>query len=400
MSKNVINRIRAFNQNRIPEMVAIKYRNMRTNALAFFRGSCHLFYADWPLDSELNSAPLTWLCGDLHLENFGTYKGENRLVYFDINDFDDGVLGPCTWDLARFLTSLNLAGAMLGLAEADTQSLCSHFLDTYFATLARGQIHSLERASATGLIRKLMRALKSRRRSKFLDQRSRLAKKGRRFKIETDRYLPVSKEDYQRLAETIHALGEQKKNEKFFSVHDVAFRVAGTGSLGLKRYAVLVEGRGSPDENFILDVKEERPSSLAANLKIPQPNWPSQAHRAVAVQMRMQAMPPALLTPLQMDGRWYIVRELQPSQDKINLADWDKRPGRIQEPTASMAQIIAWSQLRSGGRDGSAIADALIAFGEQAALKTELLQYAQRYTAQVQKNFKTFSNAYDAGKKI
>src|ERR1700747_2530702 len=93
--KSVPERVKEFNSGRIPEMLKIKYRNMRQNAFVFYRGSCHLFYEDLPAVSHLNNSPLSWLCGDLHLENFGSYKADNRLVYFDINDFDESALAPC-----------------------------------------------------------------------------------------------------------------------------------------------------------------------------------------------------------------------------------------------------------------------------------------------------------------
>ena len=107
----VVERIQQFNHNRKPELLTLKYQMMRQNAFAFLRGTCHLFYEDFPAHSPLNLAPPVWICGDLHLENFGSYKGNDRLVYFDINDFDEAVLAPCTWDLARFLTAILVAGA-------------------------------------------------------------------------------------------------------------------------------------------------------------------------------------------------------------------------------------------------------------------------------------------------
>jgi len=394
----LIDRLQTFNQHRLPKLVAFKYRAMRANPFAFFRGTNHLFYEDWPAASPLNAAPLVWACGDLHLENFGVYKGENRLTYFDLNDLDDGALAPCTWDLARFLTSLHVAAAILKLSEKDANRLGADFLETYFSTLAEGCIASLERATATGLIKQLMRTLKNRTRQQFLDEHSSLGKKGRQFKLETDRYDEVSKDEKKLVRAAIHMLGEQTNREKFFEVHAVAFRVAGTSSLGLRRYAVLVEGRGSPGENFILDLKEARPSALVPHLDIPQPAWPSPAHRAVALQMRLQARPPALLAPLEIDGRWYVLRELQPAQDKLDLTAWDKHPDRVKKVAESMAAIVAWGQLRSGGRNGSAIADELIAFGEQAALRAPLLEYARQYAGQVLTDYENFAEAYDAGK--
>jgi uncharacterized protein (DUF2252 family) len=398
MAKNIIQRLQAYNADRIPALLALKYKNMRASPFAFYRGSSHLFYEDWPVDSILNSAPLTWICGDLHFENFGTYKGENRLVYFDVNDFDEGALAPCTWDLARFLTSLFLATPTLQTSEEDSLLLGKAFLEMYFQTLAQGQIHSVERANATGPVKKLIRGLKSRSRGEFLNERTRQTKAGRKFKIEKERYLPVKDNERQPVEEMVRGLAKGQRDKEFFKVHDIAFRVAGTGSLGVRRYAALIEGRGSPDENFILDLKEERVPALEPYLNVPQPKWANPAERVAAIQKRFQGMHPALLTSVQTGRTAYLVRELQPSQDRITLADLVRKPRAVQNLVKTMAGIIAWGELRSAGRSGSANADELIAFGEAATLKTDLLNYAQRYARQVQKDFEQFASAYEAGK--
>ena len=68
---------------------------MASDPFYFFRGTAHLFYEDLVnTEAALPGQPLTWVCGDLHIENFGSYKGDNRLVYFDINDFDEANLAP------------------------------------------------------------------------------------------------------------------------------------------------------------------------------------------------------------------------------------------------------------------------------------------------------------------
>jgi uncharacterized protein (DUF2252 family) len=81
----------------------------------------------------------------------------------------------------------------------------------------------------------------------------------------------------------------------FFRVCDVARRIAGTGSLGVERYVILVEGRGSPNSNALLDLKIAQPSALAPYVKQKQPRWHSAAERVVAVQQRLQAASPARL---------------------------------------------------------------------------------------------------------
>ena len=91
---NVIREIQAYNAGRDPERLALKYQKMRSSPFGFLRASCHLFYARLPKTELFKAAPLTWICGDLHLENFGSYKGNNRLSYFDLNDFDEAALAP------------------------------------------------------------------------------------------------------------------------------------------------------------------------------------------------------------------------------------------------------------------------------------------------------------------
>ncbi|MGH9847817.1 MAG: DUF2252 family protein [Blastocatellia bacterium] len=137
MRKNhVVARIQQFNEGRNPRLLQLKYRAMQTDAFVFLRGACHLFYEDWPQAAPLNDAPLVWSCGDLHLENFGSYQGENRLVYFDINDFDEAVLAPCTWDLARFLTSV-CQPAALQTEQVSIDLSGVVYLDEASATLLR-----------------------------------------------------------------------------------------------------------------------------------------------------------------------------------------------------------------------------------------------------------------------
>src|ERR1700753_660138 len=106
---NIPERIIAFNKGLLPDMVKLKYEAMAENMYRFYRGTCHLFYEDFSKVEKIPTSPLTWVCGDLHLENYGSYKGDNRLVYFDLNDFDESILAPASWELARMVNSILLA---------------------------------------------------------------------------------------------------------------------------------------------------------------------------------------------------------------------------------------------------------------------------------------------------
>jgi uncharacterized protein (DUF2252 family) len=85
---NIVKRIHKANRGRDPERLAMKYGALRAGPFAFLRGTCHLFYDRLAETGFDVAAPAVSCCGDLHLENFGSDKGANRLVYFDINDAD------------------------------------------------------------------------------------------------------------------------------------------------------------------------------------------------------------------------------------------------------------------------------------------------------------------------
>src|SRR5215468_10545958 len=136
MPTDLIRQLKTFNADRNPELVQVKYELMRANSFAFLRGTCHLFYDDESGIASLDAAPLAWICGDLHPDNFGSYKAENRLAYFDVNDFDEAVLAPCLWDPARFATAILVGAPLVKINETQAAALAELFIGTYAERLA------------------------------------------------------------------------------------------------------------------------------------------------------------------------------------------------------------------------------------------------------------------------
>ena len=396
---NVAKTIRSFNAGRDPERLVMKYANLRANPFVFLRGTCHLFYDRLPAGALFTKAPAAWLCGDAHLENFGSYKGDNRLAYFDLNDFDEAALAPVTWELVRFLSSILVAGGSLRATPDDSNALCKVFLEGYAGALALGKARWVERDTASGLVHELLATLKARTRAAFLDKRTERKNGGRRIRRDGEHALRADRAGRERAARLIDAFAASQDNPGFFRVLDVARRIAGTGSLGMERYVVLVEGKGSPDGNYMLDLKQATSSSLVPHLKIRQPAWPSQAHRVVAIQRRMQAVSMAFLHPI-VDGKSsYVLRDLQPSEDRVSLDVRRTGLGQVSGVIEEMGQLMAWAHLRSSGRQGSAIADELIDFGTSArSWRRDLLDAAHQCAAQVENDWKAYCQAHDAGK--
>jgi len=386
----VVEAILDFNRGRDPERLALKLRAIRRNPFFFLRGTCHLFYQRLPRDPLLLRAPAAWLCGDLHVQNMGSYKGDNRLVYYDINDFDESALGPCTWDLTRLLTSVLVSAPMLHIGRRDAIALCRTCVDAYTATLRQGVARWIEAETAQGLIKELLDSLAKRRRRHLLDSRTKHVGRTRRLRTDGRKALPASEEQRARISKFMASFARRQPNPRFYRLLDVGRRIAGTGSLGLDRFVMLVEGKGSPDRNYLLDLKQSLPSSLAPRLRTAQPKWANDAVRITQVQTRMQAVPQALLHAETIDGTPYVLRDLQPSEDRIDLTAAHRNPGILRSSIHGMGQLLAWDQLRSSGRQGSSIADELIAFGSDGRLRKGLIDLAVQCSALIEADWKEY----------
>jgi uncharacterized protein (DUF2252 family) len=387
-------RIERFNAGREPERLGTKYRKMRGSPFAFFRGTGHLFWEDLASQRQaMPKSPHVWACGDLHFENFGSFQGDNGLSYFDLNDFDEAALAPASWEIARFVTSAHVAAPDLGLTRSDAGELSKLFLDAYQKALIDGKARWIERATASGMVRRLLRRVAQETRATLLESHTRLSKGKRRIVVDGRRALHITDRQRERVTRHLDSFAKSQPNPDFFRVLDIARRSAGLGSLGLARYVVLVRGDGDRDGNALLDVKEAAPSSLASFQKRRQPTWPSEADRIVGVQRRMQAIAPAMLHAKKIGRGGYILRELQPTSDRLSLKDARGDARGLHSAAKSMGRVTAWAQLRSSGREGSATTDDLIEFAEASGWKRRTIEYGRKYATEVRRDYKEFVEA-------
>jgi uncharacterized protein (DUF2252 family) len=364
-ARDPVEAIVAVNQGRDPALLARKFEAMAADRFAFLRASAGLAHAQLDL-AALPPSPVGWLCGDLHLNNFGCYRGLNRLVYFDLNDFDEAARLPLAIDLLRLLGSILTAAPGFGLSRAAASALAADSLARYAEALARGKAFWLEPETARGPIRTLLEQVSQRRRRDLLARRTVLQRGRRTILIDGQRYLPMPPDEAlrQQLHEALASLGQLYESREFFVPRDFARRVAGMGSLGLPRYVALVRGRGDPDRNALIDFKLAAPSSAAAALHgIEQVTWSDEAQRVVTVQDICQAACPAWLTAMPIGGRPFVVRELQPVEDRIALQHLVRQAKRLADTLGGMAEVAAYAQLRGAGRMGGAGPDAMIDFG-------------------------------------
>jgi uncharacterized protein (DUF2252 family) len=391
---DVFQRVLTYNEGRDPERLQMKLAAMQRNPFTFLRGACHLFYEDWHTQLNALKSPNAWICGDLHLENFGTYKAENGLAYFDLNDFDESALAPCLWELSRLLTSLLVAADTLKLKPKQTEVLLDSMIHRYANALAMGKPKWVERKTAKGMIRTLLSSLSKRTQQDFLASRT-ITKGGlTHLIIDKERTLKLDKAQKQAALDRFKSCMEVTSKKDYFYPLDIARRIAGTGSLGVERYAVLVNGEGKG--NFaLIDMKATQVSALSPYLVVPQPTWNSESERVAAIQSGAQILPPALLKPVNDKGQSFLMKALQPSQDRLDLTLWDGRLNMLDNVFDTMAEISAWGHLRNAGYHDADSREALMQFGMQVAQwKDATLTLAKEAATQTVEQWKAFKAEY------
>jgi uncharacterized protein (DUF2252 family) len=397
-STTVKKRIKDFNQNYLADKVQLKYSFMAENAYRFYRGTCHLFYQDLSVAPPLPKSPLVWTSGDLHVENFGSYKSANGLVYFDLNDFDEALLAPACWELVRMITSIFVAFEALKIGEEEGLRMAKLFLKVYCDILSKGKALYIEAQVAEGIVCTFLSAVSDRKKKDLLQKKT-IRKKGKiSLLLDDDRHLPIDKPLKKALRKHITDWINNNSDGPYnYKVVDTVFRIAGTGSVGVKRYAFLLKSLNGKDNYLLLDMKQATPSSLKPFLRIAQPKWESEADRVLTIQTKMQNIPPALLSTTVFENESFVIQEMQPTKDKINFKVIKDRYRDIYQVIYDMAKLTASAQLRSSGHQGAAVADDLIDFGQSEDWQEEILKYSKTYAKKVNRDHKSFVKAYKAG---
>jgi len=118
--------------------LSLKHERMAVDEFSFFRATFYRWMQLWPeVCKSLSGAPRVLAVGDLHVENFGTWRDvEGRLVW-GVNDFDEAAPLPYVIDLVRLVASAMLA-VEAGVARIKPREICDEVLGGYGAALAEG----------------------------------------------------------------------------------------------------------------------------------------------------------------------------------------------------------------------------------------------------------------------
>jgi uncharacterized protein (DUF2252 family) len=353
--------ITAGDHHRVAELIPLRHERMSLSPFAYLRGSAVVMAAD------LAGTPVSGLsgriCGDAHASNFGLYASPERRQVMDVNDFDETIVGPWEWDLKRLVASVMVAARSNGLSDTAGRDAARDCAAAYRAAVAElaglglfeghcmtTSHETLEHYDMKDLVETFDRVRKKARKNTSRTVVQRLAQRPThdhwRFVADPPILTHVSDAERAAVVAGLDAYGDTLDEEmrwllSRYTVVDVAHRVVGLGSVGLRSYVVLLHGNG--DEALVLQVKQARVSALEPYLTAGP--FDHEGKRIVCGQRWMQTVSDVLLGWTTIDGRPYQVRQFRDMKGSIDPSTL--KPRQLDDYARVVGVVLARAHAQS-----------------------------------------------------
>ena len=383
---------------RVPELVPIKYDRMAASPFGFFRGAVPVMACDLSLGP--NTGIRTQLCGDAHVRNLGAFATPDGRLVFDINDFDETIRGPFEWDVKRLATSIILAGREAGAKNSLCRDATRAFLARYrtamhtFAQmpvleLAHYQVHRLHTVEPVSEILSLAERATPLHNLEALTIEAHPSSLPRIFKTIDPILTRVHGDLARAVLDSLTPYAEtlQPERRHFLAQYipfDVAFKIVGTGSVGLRDYCIYLQGNGPKDPLF-LQIKEEPRSAYAPYLG-QSPADSHQGRRVVEGQRAMQFQSDPFLGWTTIKGRDFLVRQLNDHKAAVEMGEL-KSAGLLEYATVC-GETLARGHARSS--DPCSIAGYI---GTSGRFDSALANFAADYATQTERDWQSLVNS-------
>ncbi len=397
------------NQDRLQELVPIRYGRMLRSPFTFLRGSAALMAYD------LATTPGTGLrvqaCGDCHLLNFGLFATPERNLVFDLNDFDETLPAPWEWDLKRLAVSFAVAGRDNQLPDVDSREAVLECTRAYRQRLREySRMNPLE-VWYTRLDMETIIAMAPD--EKVKKTRERLAEKARQRVVENlfpkiagevagrrrlvDQppllYHVTDAGFEERVREALAGYRQSLSDERRvlldrYHLEDFALKVVGIGSVGTRCFIGLFFDE--EDHPLILQFKEQRRSVLEPYAG--KSHYDNQGQRVVMGQRLMQSSSDIFLGWLRgQRGHDFFVRQLRDM----------KMSAPVEEVTAAQikhyAQLCGWTLARAHAKSGDATTISGY-LGKNDAFDEAIGAFSLAYADQTERDHAALVKVVDAGR--
>jgi uncharacterized protein (DUF2252 family) len=396
-------------EGRVGRLVPIRVGRMVASPYGFLRGTAVVMAEDVAHLPATGITPV--VCGDAHLGNFGFYASPERDLVMDLNDFDEAHPGGWEWDLRRLVASIWVAGRQNGATEDGCEAAVAACVGAYrdevrylaqqpllSRSYQRVDVDRLQADTPKGTLRHAVRdaARRARRRTsdralpRFTEQVG-----GRRRIVEEPPLItrvPDAEAELMAgaLDEYLQTLAPHwRRMLGGYTLVDIAHKVVGVGSVGLRAYVALLEG-SSPEDVVFLQLKQARRSVLARYVHGESAWHAHQGQRVVEYQQALQTVSDPLLGWTTVEDRQYYVRQFRNMKGTVPL-DAIGAPA-LAEYAGVVGHLLAKGHARTSG--ASMIAGYA---GSSDKLDIALCRFARAYADQTEADHAALVAAVDRG---
>jgi uncharacterized protein (DUF2252 family) len=394
---------------RLDWLIPVRVGRMTSSPYGFLRGAAIVMAEDVAQLPFTGITPV--ICGDAHLGNFGFYASPERDLVIDLNDFDEAHPGAWEWDLRRLVASIWVAGRQNAASEQQCESAVLRCVAGYrdevrdlasTPLLARSYQrldvdHLQQSATDTSLRAEIKRAAaRARRRTsdralpKLTSQRD-----GKRHIVEDPPL--ITRVNYAEADQIAQGLDEYlgtlaphwRRALGGYTLIDIAHKVVGVGSVGLRAYVALLEG-SSPDDVVFLQLKQARRSVLARHVHGESAWHAHQGQRVVEYQQALQTVSDPLLGWTTVGEHQYYVRQFRNMKGSVALDSVDG--AALADYAAITGHLLAKGHARTSG------ASMIVGYaGSSDHLDVALARFARLYADQTEADHAALVKAANRG---
>ncbi len=403
-----VEQIRRSHEGRVDGLVPIRVGRMIASPYGFLRGTAVVMARDVAHLPATGITPV--VCGDAHLGNFGFYASPERDLVIDLNDFDEAHPGGWEWDLRRLVASIWVAGRFNGTSEDHCAEAVAECVAAYRAEVRlladmpllsrsyqRLDVDRLQEESGKPLRHEIERAARRARHRTSDRALPRFTEKvdGRRRIVEEPPLitrLPGHERDLVAAALDDYLLtlaSHWRRVLGGYTLVDVAHKVVGVGSVGLRAYVALLEG-SSPEDVVFLQLKQARRSVLARHVHGESAWHAHQGQRVVEYQQALQTVSDPLLGWTTVAGQQFYVRQFRNMKGTIALEGIDA--AALIDYAGVVGHLLAKGHARTSG--ASMIAGYV---GSSSKVDDALGRFARSYADQTEADHAALVAAVDRG---
>ncbi|GAB2490154.1 DUF2252 domain-containing protein [Luteococcus sediminum] len=406
----VVELIEQTHEGRLPWLFGLRVGRMAASPFGLLRGSAPMMAHDV---ANLPSTGIhTTACGDAHIGNIGFYRSPEGNQVIDLNDFDEAHTGAWEWDLRRLTASIWVLGRDRSATEEQCAEAIQNCVRSYrdevsflskqpllwraFNHLDLDALHeSSTDEELRGEIKRAAAAARKRTDDRMLPKLAGGARSASKIledpPVTTHPDGQTRHELEQALDDYLQTLTPQwRRIVGGYSLVDIAHKVVGVGSVGMRSWVALLVGSRDDDVLF-LQLKQAQRSVLAPYVHGETAWHRHQGQRVVEYQQQLQTVSDPLLGWASAGEHQYYVRQYRNMKGGVPLETMT--PGALVDYAGITGHLLAKGHARTSG--ASVISGYL---GKKRPVEEAFATWARAYADQTEQDHEVLTRAVKAGR--